>query len=79
LQSEVKKHLPRIVSLLNGKAPERELVRQVIFQLVDSPDSVLPPNTPRMLLGQRFTPAELLVLLHRFEKEAGLKPTMEGE
>ena len=75
---EVRKHLPRIVSILCGKPAEREMLRQVVFTLVNSPVSVLPAHQPRLRPDQQFSPAELLVTLHRNEKEAGLKPTMEA-
>lgn len=81
-KSEITRHLPRIISLLNGKQPERELVRNVFQSVVTTPPQSfgsVTTNVPRMRQSELLTPVELLVMLHIHEKEIGLKQTIEGE
>lgn len=84
-QSDLRKQIPRIISILPGKAlspdappPEREQVRQIINQLVTPGPSANTPAAKKKAQLEAFTPAELMVLLHSSEKNAGLKATMEG-
>jgi symplekin len=75
------KHLPRIVSLLNGEAEQKNLVRSVFSSIVTTPPLTfgsVSSNLPRVRQSELLTPAELMVLLHDSEKEIGLKSAIEG-
>lgn len=76
------RHLPRIVSMLNGSADNKALVRNVFAAIVTTPPQTfgsVTSNLPRVRQSELLTPAELMVLLHESEKEIGLKSAIEGE
>lgn len=81
-KAEVRKQLPRLISILGGKAPERDLVRQIFSQILTTPPQAFfadgNGHVARLKASEQLSPAELMVLLHHCEKESGLKPTMEG-
>ena len=75
------RHLPRIVSILNGQAEPKNLVRSVFGSIVTTPPQTfgsVTSNLPRVRQSELLTPAELMVLLHESEKEIGLKSAIEG-
>lgn len=82
----MRRQLPRIISILPGKAltpdappPERDMVRQILTQVVaPTPPANATPAAKKKAANAGFTPAELMVLLHNCEKESGLKATMDG-
>ncbi|KAF8892079.1 Symplekin tight junction protein C terminal-domain-containing protein [Infundibulicybe gibba] len=77
---DIMRHLPRIVSLLNGQAEHKNLVRSVFSSIVTTPPQTfgsVSSNLPRSR-QVNFTPAELMVLLHDSEKEIGLKSAIEA-
>ncbi|KAH9995475.1 Symplekin tight junction protein C terminal-domain-containing protein [Russula vinacea] len=67
---DIMKHLPRIVSILNGTQEMKELVRSVFGAVVTTP--------PQTFGSRALTPAELMVLLHDTEKEIGIKSAIEA-
>jgi symplekin len=78
---DIVKHLPRIVSILNGTQETKELVRSVFGAVVTMPPQTfgsVTSNLPRVRQSELLTPAELMVLLHDTEKEIGIKSTIEG-
>ena len=82
LQADILRHLPRIVSILNGTPEPRNLVRSVFSSIVKAPPETfgkVTSNLPRVRQSELLTPAELMVLLHESEKEIGLKSAIEGE
>jgi symplekin len=75
------RHLPRIVSILNGQQEPKNLVRSVFGSIVTTPPQTfgsVTSNLPRVRQSELLTPAELMVLLHHSEKEIGLKSAIEG-
>lgn len=75
------RHLPRIVSILNGQTEPKNLVRSVFSSVVTTPPQTfgsVTSNLPRVRQSELLTPAELMVLLHDSEKEIGLKSAIEG-
>lgn len=81
-QADIIRHLPRIVSFLNGKPEPKNLVRSVFSSIVTTPPQTfgsVTSNLPRVRQSELLTPAELMVLLHESEKEIGLKQAIEGE
>lgn len=75
------KHLPRIVSILNGQPEPKNLVRSVFGSIVTTPSQTfgsVTSNLPRVRQSELLTPAELMVMLHESEKEIGLKSAIEG-
>ncbi|GAB00040.1 uncharacterized protein L969DRAFT_96650 [Mixia osmundae IAM 14324] len=84
--SELTKHeiltqLPRVMTLLGGKAPEKELIRAVLDAVVIRPPrdyGTVSTNVARVQQSELLTPVELLVLLHMQEKQIGLKATIEA-
>ena len=80
-QADILRHLPRIVSMLNGTSESNKLVRSVFSSIVTTPPQsfgTVTSNVPRVRQSELFTPAELMVVLHEKEKEIGLKSTIEG-
>ncbi|KAH9965034.1 Symplekin tight junction protein C terminal-domain-containing protein [Lactifluus volemus] len=78
---DIMKHLPRIVSILNGTQETKELVRSVFGAVVTTPPQTfgsVTSNLPRVRQSELLTPAELMVLLHDTEKEIGLKSAIEA-
>lgn len=82
MQGDIIRHLPRIVSILNGQPDNKNLVRQVFSSVVTTPPQTfgsVTSNLPRVRQSELLTPAELMVLLHDSEKEIGLKSAIEGK
>lgn len=80
-QPDIMRHLPRIVSVLDGKPEPKNLVRSVFSSVVTTPPQTfgsVTSNLPRVRQSELLTPAELMVLLHESEKEIGLKSAIEG-
>ncbi|OJA10681.1 hypothetical protein AZE42_01046 [Rhizopogon vesiculosus] len=78
---DILKHLPRIVSILNGQQEPKNLVRSVFSSVVTTPPQTfgsVSSNLPRVRQSELLTPAELMVLLHEAEKEIGLKSAIEA-
>ncbi|KAK7061099.1 hypothetical protein VNI00_000835 [Paramarasmius palmivorus] len=80
-KSDIIRHLPRIVSILNGQPEPKNLVRSVFNSVVTTPPQTfgsVSSNLPRVRQSELLTPAELMVLLHDSEKEIGLKSAIEA-
>lgn len=80
-KAEITKNLPRILSMLDGKQPGKDVIRSVFQSIVTTPPQSfgsMSTNVPRVRQSELLTPVELLVLLHLSEKEIGLKQTIEG-
>ncbi|PSR72823.1 hypothetical protein PHLCEN_2v11320 [Hermanssonia centrifuga] len=80
-KADILRHLPRIVSILNGKQEPKNLVRSVFSSIVTTPPQTfgsVTSNLPRDRQTELLTPAELMVLLHESEKEIGLKAAIEA-
>ncbi|KAH7914854.1 Symplekin tight junction protein C terminal-domain-containing protein [Hygrophoropsis aurantiaca] len=78
---DIMRHLPRIVSILNGQQEPKNLVRSVFSSVVTTPPQTfgsVTSNLPRVRQSELLTPAELMVLLHDAEKEIGLKSAIEA-
>jgi Symplekin tight junction protein C terminal len=75
------RHLPRIVSILDGQTEPKNLVRSVFSSIVTTPSQAfgsVTSNLPRVRQSELLTPVELMVMLHESEKEIGLKSAIEG-
>ncbi|PLW36450.1 hypothetical protein PCASD_11211 [Puccinia coronata f. sp. avenae] len=69
-KSEIMHHLPRILTLLNGKPDEKNLVRSVLESIIQQPRATSapsPPTPPASNSPNYSPPVELLVLIHRSE------------
>ncbi|ESK96439.1 cleavage polyadenylation specificity factor [Moniliophthora roreri MCA 2997] len=80
-KSDIIRHLPRIVTILNGQPEPKNLVRSVFNSVVTTPPQTfgsVSSNLPRVRQSELLTPAELMVLLHDSEKEIGLKSAIEA-
>ncbi|KAG6821193.1 hypothetical protein H0H93_004013 [Arthromyces matolae] len=80
-KADIMRHLPQIVSILNGQAEPKNLVRSVFSSIVTTPPQTfgsVTSNLPRVRQSELLTPAELMVLLHESEKEIGLKSAIEA-
>jgi len=73
------KHLPRLVSMLNG-TPERKGMVKAAFNsiVIVPPQTFINSNQPRVRQSELLTPAELMMFLHDVEKDVGLKQAIEG-
>ncbi|THH09925.1 hypothetical protein EW145_g1681 [Phellinidium pouzarii] len=80
-KADIIRHLPRIVSMLNGTPEVKQLVKSVFESIVTTPPQTfgsVTSNLPRVRQSELLTPAELMVLLHESEKEIGLKSAIEA-
>ncbi|TFY68492.1 hypothetical protein EVJ58_g962 [Rhodofomes roseus] len=80
-KGDIHRHLPRIVSVLNGQPEPKNVVRAVFGSVVQTPPQTfgtVSSNLPRVQQSERLSPAELMVLLHQSEKEIGLKSAIEA-
>ncbi|KAI0675546.1 Symplekin tight junction protein C terminal-domain-containing protein [Trametes maxima] len=80
-KADIVRHLPRIVSILNGTQEPKNLVRSVFSSIVTVPPETfgkVTSNLPRVRQSELLTPPELMVLLHQSEKEIGLKSAIEA-
>ncbi|KAK7030720.1 mitogen-activated protein kinase [Favolaschia claudopus] len=78
---DIIRHLPKIVSILNGETDNKNLVRSVFGSIVTTPPQTfgsVTSNLPRVRQSELLTPAELMVLLHDAEKEIGLQSAKEA-
>nr|GAT46745.1 predicted protein [Mycena chlorophos] len=79
-KADIIRHLPRIVSILNGDAETKNLVRSVFSSIVTTPPQTfsVTSNLPRIRQSELLTPQELMALLHDAEKEIGLQAAKEA-
>ncbi|KAL4250329.1 hypothetical protein ABKN59_005891 [Abortiporus biennis] len=80
-KADILKHLPRIVSILNGQPEPKNLVKSVFNSIVTTPPQTfgsVTSNLPRVRQSELLTPAELMVLLHESEKEIGRRQAIEA-
>ncbi|KAL1753853.1 Symplekin tight junction protein C terminal-domain-containing protein [Schizophyllum commune] len=80
-KAEIIRYLPRIVSVLDGKAESKALVKSVFSSIVAQPPQtfgMVSSNVPRVRHNEMLTPAELMVLLHDAEKDIGLQSAKEA-
>ncbi|KAI5124287.1 hypothetical protein M0805_005134 [Coniferiporia weirii] len=80
-KADITRHLPRIVSMLNGTPEAKQLVKSVFESIVTTPPQTfgsVTSNLPRVRQSELLPPAELMVLLHKCEKEIGLKSAIEA-
>ncbi|KZT34250.1 hypothetical protein SISSUDRAFT_1065486 [Sistotremastrum suecicum HHB10207 ss-3] len=80
-KADIIRHLPRVVATLNGTAEQKNIVRSVFTTIISTPSEnfgTVSSNEPRVRHSELLTPAELMILLHQYEKEIGLKSAMEG-
>jgi len=78
---DIMRHLPRIVSILDGQTEPKNLVRSVFSSIVTTPSQAfgsVTSNLPRVRQSELLTPVELMVMLHESEKEIGLKSAIEA-
>lgn len=73
------RYLPRIVTLLNNTPEEKSVIRSCFLSVTAPPSQLVGVNHPNRTKSDLITAVELMTLLHRSEKEAGLKCTIEGE
>ena len=81
MQPDIIRHLPKIVGILNGGSEAKNLVRYVFTSIVTTSSQTfgsVSSNLPRVRQSELLTPAELMVLLHDYEKEIGIKSAVEG-
>jgi hypothetical protein len=68
-----------MVSILCGKAPERDLIKQVFRKIIFVPDRrLLSTNEVRQNMQDQLLAADLLVLLHQEQAAIGLQSAIEG-
>lgn len=81
-KTEIIKHLPRAVTILNSKtAEDREQLKSLFASIVTKPAQgfgSVSTNLPRVRDSEMLTPVELMGLLHSAEKEIGLKTTVDA-
>ncbi|KAJ3561803.1 hypothetical protein NP233_g9973 [Leucocoprinus birnbaumii] len=76
-RADIIRYLPKVVSILNGQAENRNIVRNV-FNSIVATSTVISSNMPRVRQSELLPPDRLMVLLHQGEKEIGLKSAMEA-
>ncbi|KAI6149817.1 hypothetical protein BKA82DRAFT_23571 [Pisolithus tinctorius] len=78
---DIMRHLPRIVSILNGQPEPKNLVRLVFSAIVTTPPQTFGSVMSSLLRARQselLTPVELTVLLHEAEKDIGLMSAIEA-
>lgn len=76
---EVLQYLPKIVSLLDGTPEQKTMIRSVFLAATAPPSVLAGKNAPNKTKADEITAVELMTLLHKSEKEAGVKQTIEGK
>lgn len=78
-QASIIKFLPRIVTLLNSTPEGKSMMRSIFLTVTAPPSQLVGANLPNRTKSDLITAVELMTLLHKSEKEQGLKCTIEGE
>lgn len=76
LQDDIITYLPRLATLLNNTPEEKAIVRSAFLSILASASQSVAAQNARN--AELLTAVELMTLLHRSEKEIGLKGTIEG-
>lgn len=79
LQASILRYLPKIVTLLNNTPEQKSVIRSCFLSVTAPPSQLVGANHPNRTKSDLITAVELMTLLHKSEKEAGLKCTIEGE
>jgi symplekin len=85
-QSEIIKHLPRVVGLLNGSEKQRKIVKEVFLRLIDTAVTSVSGevteeqvvHSTKAILSPPLSPVELMLAIHNMEATVGLKKAIEG-
>ncbi|KAM3578171.1 hypothetical protein VKS41_009406 [Umbelopsis sp. WA50703] len=67
-KADIKQHMPKIVSLLNGTEAQRKIVRAVFSRIISDSGNV----------SAHMTPVELLVILHNTDQNVSPKQCIEA-
>jgi symplekin len=78
LQADIIKHLPKIVSMLNGKQEEKNIVRSVFSSILSTASGTISSNLPRVRQSELLTPSELMIVLHEADEGIRIKAAIEG-
>ncbi|ORY92427.1 Symplekin tight junction protein C terminal-domain-containing protein [Leucosporidium creatinivorum] len=72
------RYLPRIITLLNNTPEEKSVIRSCFLSVTAPPSQLVGVNHPSRTKSDQITAVELMTLLHKSEKESGLKCTIEA-
>lgn len=76
-QAEILRYLPRVISLLDGTPQKKAAIRSIFLSVIAPPAHFSSINSLRTR-SESLTPVELMLFLHKHDKEMGLKNTIEG-
>jgi symplekin len=67
-KDDIKRHMPKIVSLLNGTEAQRKIVRNVFSRIISDTGNV----------SAHMNAVEMLVVLHNADQNVSPKQAIEG-
>jgi symplekin len=70
--------LPRVVALLDNTPQQKAAIRSIFLSIIAPPAHFSSINSLRTR-NDSLSPVELMVFLHKHDKEIGIKQTIEGE
>jgi len=76
-QAEVVRWLPHVIKLLDGTPLKKAQTRSIFLSIIAPPAHFSSINSLRTR-SDSITPVELMMYLHKHDKEMGLKNTIEG-
>ncbi|GJN89003.1 hypothetical protein Rhopal_001974-T1 [Rhodotorula paludigena] len=76
-KAEILRYLPRVISLLDGTPQKKAAIRSIFLSVIAPPAHFSSINSLRTR-SESLTPVELMLFLHKHDKEMGLKNTIEA-
>ncbi|GAA5904392.1 RNA-processing protein PTA1 [Sporobolomyces salmoneus] len=76
-KDEIIRYLPRVVALLDNTAQQKAAIRSIFLSIIAPPAHFSSVNSLRTR-SDSLTPVELIVFLHKHDKEIGIKQTIEA-
>ncbi|GAA6019541.1 hypothetical protein JCM11491_001331 [Sporobolomyces phaffii] len=76
-KDEIIRYLPRVVALLDNTPPQKAAIRSIFLSIIAPPAHFSSINSLRTR-NDSLSPVELMVFLHKHDKEIGIKQTIEA-
>ncbi|GAA5843863.1 hypothetical protein JCM5353_007394 [Sporobolomyces roseus] len=76
-KDEIVRYLPRVVALLDNTPQQKAAIRSIFLSIIQPPAHFSSVNSLRTR-SDSLSPVELMVFLHKHDKEIGIKNTIEA-
>ncbi|GAA5993793.1 hypothetical protein JCM5350_007671 [Sporobolomyces pararoseus] len=76
-KDEIIRYLPRVVALLDGTPQQKAAIRSIFLSIIAPPAHFSAINSLRTR-NDSISPVELMIFLHKHDKEIGIKQTIEA-